>query len=110
MVMAMDGGAYSVTDTFVEIRADNSGEIGDLVATSFNISRHWPMSDQPIRDEFIFNFPQPVPLSANTYYWLVPRNGPGISNLNFIYGTSTDIYPDGYWSGNPSADAYFFIR
>jgi len=110
MVMAMDGGAYSVTDTFVEIRADNSGGIGDLMASSSDISRSWPMSDQPVRDEFIFNFPQPVQLLANTYYWLVPVNGPGTSNRNFIYGSAANPYPDGYWSGNPGADAYFFIR
>ncbi len=110
MVMSNGPGAYSVTDTFIEIRADNGGGMGDLIASSSDISRSWPMSDRPIRDEFIFNFPQPVALSAGTYYWLKPVNGPGISNKNFIYGTSTDIYPDGYWSGNPSVDAYFYIR
>jgi len=99
-------------------RASANSTLGNLIAcfrtqegySTPALSRSWPMSDRPVRDEFIFSFPEPVALSAGTYYWLVPVNGPGISNRNFIYGTATDSYSDGYWSGNPSADAYFYIR
>ena len=109
MVMRDGGGMYSVTDTYMNIYSDNNGALGDIIGSSGDIPHQWPMGGSS-PEEFIFTFTTPVNLSANKYYWLVPVNGPGISNNNVIFGSPTDAYPDGYWSGNPGADAYFFLR
>ncbi|MFH0890778.1 MAG: hypothetical protein V1856_01965, partial [Candidatus Liptonbacteria bacterium] len=110
MIMGNGSGVYSRTQVYVGIYGDTGGSRGNLLAISTPIEEDWPQESGPIfsKRSHIFNFPQPVNLSGGNYYWLVPTTS--AYNLSSIYGASTNLYPDGHWSGNPGADAYFYIR
>jgi hypothetical protein len=101
------GGPYCCARTYLELRADTAGSIGAVIATSAPVD----VSDTNVGEEAVYDFSSPVELSANTYYWLVPRKGPGGTNDSRVYGTDNPaLYPDGFWSSNPSVDAYFRLR
>ena len=110
MTVGKGAGPYSVTDTFIGIYSDNNGSMGSLIATTTDINYQWPMEDRPSARSLEFNFISPVYLNSSSYYWLVPMNGPGISNTNHIFGSAGDSYPDGYWSGDMGKDASFFLQ
>jgi hypothetical protein len=110
MVVGNAGGIYSVTDTYIGIYSDNGGSKGSMIATTTDVFQQWPMEDHPSSRGLEFNFTNPVYLNSGSYYWLVPMNGPGNSNQNYIFGSATDTYPDGYWSENAGKDASFYIH
>jgi len=99
--MSGGGGQYSIGASYLAVASDDNGAIGSIIATSSSVT-----SQYGIQNEVIYNFSAPVYLASGNY-WLVPVYAGWGGNT--VYGTN-DAYPDGYWSGNPSADAYFFIR
>ncbi len=107
MIMG-NGGAGSKTKVILGIYSDTGGAKGELIATSAFIEEDWPQETVRSKRGHMFNFPQPVVLTGGSYYWLVPMTID--YGLSSIYGSDSDTYPDGYWSGGPAADAYFFMR
>jgi hypothetical protein len=77
---------------------------GDLIATSTvmstNASGYSP-------EELMYELP-PTTLTPNTSYWIVPLYVDG--DRMWQYGTITDSYPDGRWSGREGSDLYFRLR
>jgi hypothetical protein len=100
-----DGGQFNNSESYIEIRKDNSGSMdGQVIATSEEktLDQH----DAP--GERRYSFDAPVALEANTFYWLVPLQGPSErTNGTRIYGSLSDSYPDGFWASKLDADAYF---
>jgi M6 family metalloprotease-like protein len=89
--------------SFLAVYADESDAPGTLIATSSPISIYncyWTPRDT----EYEYVFPSPFTLHTGSY-WLMPTKADG--NDTVIFGSSYDIYDGGYWSGNPSLDAYF---
>ena len=106
MWIKKDEGSYCCSASYLELRADNSDAIGDLLATSDEIRIEAGISEQ----ENQYTFPASVELGPG-YYWLVPWNSedPNL-NGNMVRGSEGDNYADGYWSTNAGADAYFRLR
>ena len=109
-MMVGNGGAGSITQAYIGIYEDDNGNRGNLIATSTAVQEGWPQESGPVfsKREDLFNFSFPVNLLSGNFYWFVPTTS--AYGLSIIYGSNDDVYPGGYWSGNPGADAYFYIR
>ncbi len=104
------GGITPAAETYLELRNDDGGVIGEVIATSTSASI--PSAIYAINKENAYLFiDAPVALAANFSYWIVAQKGPSDStNASRIWGIGDDIYADGFWSPNPRSDAYFRLR
>lgn len=93
---------YKIAESRVEIRSDNAGAIGDLVAASDPLA----LSDADPGVPVSYTFSN-LTLPAGEY-WLVPAYV-GYENTTF-YGASYDAYADGFWSATPAQDLYFKVN
>ena len=103
---------FSVTS--VGIYSDRDGEPGDLLGTSEIIRKTWVTSGTEVAhmedSEMIYEFVLPVELRAGEAYWIIPQANTGNQATLRVLGSTDNPYPDGEWSTDTSADAYFFLR
>jgi len=101
-------GWYNASVSNVNIHRDNAGSPGELIAASNDAG----IGQYENNHEVLYVFNDPIILEPGAY-WLTMVAGPaGRDNPNRtdILGSSGDAYPDGFWSLNPGADAYFLLR
>ena len=98
-----DGGQYSTSQSYVEIRRDSDDSVGALVATSAP-KTIWQY-DAP--GEIVYTFDAPVQLEASSSYWIAAVRGPSETSGTKYYGSISNPYADGYWLNHPGYDAYF---
>lgn len=100
-----DGGQYNNSQSYIEIRKDNNDHAtGQTVGTSTVIT----MDQHDEARELIYTFDTPIQLEASSSYWISTLEGPSITtNHTRYYGSNSDPYPDGHWTGSDSKDAYF---
>lgn len=99
------GSLYNSSQSYVEIRQDDGGSPGALVATSAANT----MDNGTGPRDLAYSFSPAVSLNASSSYWLTLKKGPsGETNGTSVYGTFFDSYPDGVWEGHPAPrDMYF---
>ena len=101
-------GWYSASISSLAVYRDDGGVPGDLIA----VSNETGIGQYEAPREAIYEFISPVTLDPGAY-WLTPKIGPSDRNnpnQTDIFGSNGDAYPDGFWSANPGADAYFLLR
>ncbi len=93
---------------YAELRTDQGGAPGDLIATTNLVGVPWQGGGV---GETALTFSPPVALTAGTIYWLVPIRGPNPATDNVaLHGSGVDAYASGTWSGAPGTDIYFRFR
>ncbi len=108
MWIGFEYGWYSASISSLEIYRDNGSAPGELIAASTETG----IGKEEAPREAIYEFISPITLEPGAY-WLTPKIGPSDRNnpnRTDIFGSSGDAYPDGFWSANPGADAYFLLR
>jgi hypothetical protein len=93
------GGNSCCASSYLEVRTASS----TVVATSTPVQLTAGFSDQ----EKIYQFGS-LTLAGPAEYLLVPVQSGG--NETRIYGSNTDTYAEGFWSGASGKDAYFKMR
>lgn len=98
--------AWCCAVSVVKVRADASGTLGAVLATSNQAGTGH--ADPP--RELTYTFTPKITLPAGTYWFQVgpddtPQNAPTMA-----FGSASDTYPDGHWITAPDQDAYFRIQ
>lgn len=99
-----DPGSFCCAQSYVKLYRDNNNNFGDFVTSTSEDT----IGQYDTPRELVYTFSSPVSLEASSSYWFSVEYGPfETTNGTQIYGSSSDPYPDGYYSGGLSKDAYF---